>query len=286
MSGGRMQLLLMTTSDRMADRDADLARLVRSIAASRRGALDVRHVILLQRCTEAQRLAAESDLAYPATVLATSGRMSLSAARNVMLARARAEGLLKSNTVVAFPDDDCWYTPDFPERLADLFQRESGVGLLVTRVSLSPSTEWPFDANRPATVRDVLRRSSSNGIFLRGNVADKIGDFDVKLGLGTPNTSGEDTDYAVRASFVASQTLYVDLPLVGHREADLASVTKYFGGNMVVAARYALRSPTFFLEYARKFGVGCYLVLEKRLRIGDFANAVQDSMRMFGRSAG
>jgi hypothetical protein len=281
-----MQLLLMTTSDMQSDRGADLARLVGSLAGGRLHGIEIRHLILLQRCTEAQRLAAEKAMPYPATVMASAGRLSLSAARNIMLARARSEALLRPDTIVGFPDDDCWYTQGFLPKLVALFRDQDEVGLLISRVSLSPSTDWSFEANRIATVRDVLRRSSSNGIFLRGDVAAEIGDFDANLGLGTPSTSGEDTDYALRASFVARRTIYVDLPLVGHREADLASVTKYFGGNMVVAARYALRSPAFFLEFARKFGVGSYLVLGNRLKIGDFVNSIQGSMRTFGRSAG
>lgn len=281
-----MQLVLMTTSDTMSGRGADLARLCGSVAESLPTSLAVRHIVLLQRCTEAQRSALESELRYPAIVLASAARMPLSVARNVMLARARADGLLTAETIVGFPDDDCWYTPTFAHRLLDVFQDQTDLGLLITRVSLSPSSDWNPGANRAAKACDVLRRSSSNGIFVRGSVADEVGDFDVRLGLGTSNTSGEDTDYAIRASAVARRALYVDLPLVGHREPDLASVTKYFGGNMIVAARYALRSPAFFSEYARKYLVGAYLVLKRHLELGRFATAIQGSLRMFGKSAG
>ena len=281
-----MRLLLLTTSDRASDRGADLERLFRSIAANRESGLDIQHVILLQRCSEAQRRTAEMSMPYPATVLASEGRLSLSAARNVMLAAVRANGLLGRETVVGFPDDDCWYTPGFAARLVSHFHSDRGLGLLISRVSLSPQADWQGGATRVATAKDVLRRSSSNGIFVRGDVAAVIGDFDSNLGLGTPNTSGEDTDYALRASFQAQKCLFVDLPLIGHREADLASVTKYFSGNMVVASRYALRSPGLFLEYVRKFGVGSYLVIRNRLGIGDFINAIQGSMRTFGRSLG
>jgi hypothetical protein len=281
-----MQLLLMTTTDRQSNRAADLARLVRSIAESRLDGIGIQHVILLQRCSEAERLAVEAEIPYPVTVIASADRLPLAAARNVMLARVRAEKLLTREMIVGFPDDDCWYTPEFLLRLVAEFRAQRDLGLVVTRVSLAPSTDWSAQATRAATARDVLRQSSSNGIFLGGDVAAEIGDFDASLGLGTPNTSGEDTDYALRASFAAKRTLYVDLPLVGHREADLASVTKYFGGNMVVAARYALRSPAFFFEYARKLGVGSYLVIGQRLKMADFVNAIQGSMRAFGRSAG
>jgi|LNFM01.1.fsa_nt_gb hypothetical protein len=281
-----MHLLLMTTTDMRSDRKADFARMIASVADSVPRGSTVHHIMLLQRSTEQQRVATAAAIPYPATVLAIADRVSLSAARNVMLAHARESGLLQPNTLVGFPDDDCWYTPGFLSELVAEFERSTDLGLLITRVSLTPSPTWHREKMRPATSTDVLRRSTSNSIFLRGDAVIAIGDFDPSLGLGTPNVSGEDTDYALRAFFQSAQTVYVDLDMVGHREPDLESVTKYFGGNMLVASRYALRSPMLFLEYVRKFAVGGYLVMRRRLRMGDFITAIQGSVGAFGRSAG
>ena len=281
-----MQLVLLTTTDMQSDRAADFARMIKSVATSVPEGVGIEHVVLLQRSTEAQRLDAAKGIPYPATVLSRPDRMSLSAARNVMLAQVRASRVLDADTIVAFPDDDCWYTPGFLPSLVASFGGDADLGLLISRVSLTPSGRWQPTAQRQATATDVLRRSSSNSMFLRGDVVAAIGDFDATLGLGTPNISGEDTDYALRASFAARKTLYIDEALVGHREPDLESITKYFGGNLLVASRYALRSPTLFLEFARKFAVGGYLVLRKRLKPGDFVAAIHGSIGSFGRSAG
>lgn len=281
-----MQLLFMTTTDMQSDRLADLVRMIRSVAVSVPQGSSVHHIVLLQRSSEEQRRQVAAEIPYPATVLAMPSRLSLSAARNVMLAHARGHALLQPEVLVGFPDDDCWYTPGFLPGLVAEFDRDRDLGLLITRVSLTPSEMWRREVMHQATLTDVLRRSTSNSIFLRGEVVKAIGDFDASLGLGTPNVSGEDTDFALRASFAARRTTYVDLDMVGHREPDLASISKYFGGNMLVASRYAMRSPRLFLEFARKFGVGCYLVFRRRLRLSEFVNAIQGSVGAFGRSTG
>ena len=143
---------------------------------------------------------------------------------------------------------------------------------------------WQKGDERSATTSDVLRRSCSNAIFLRGSTAAAIGDFDPTLGLGTSNVSGEDTDYAIRASFAAERTTFVDRPIVGHHEADLAMITKYFRGDLIVASRYATRTTGYAYEFARKLAVGIYLVVSQRLKPAEYMAAVRDGMGVFGRT--
>ncbi|MEZ5817783.1 MAG: glycosyltransferase [Hyphomicrobiaceae bacterium] len=281
-----MQLLFLTTTDVQSDRRDELDRMIRSVAASLPAGSSVHHILLLQRATEEQRGALAASMPYPATVLALAHRVSLSAARNIMLDHARRSGLLSPDILVGFPDDDCWYPSTFLGRLVSEFERDAELGLLFTRVSLTPVEIWPRSSMRVATPTDVLRRSNSNSLFLRGAVVAAIGGFDETLGLGTPNGSGEDTDYGLRASFAAPRTVYVDQDLVGHHEGDLASKTKYFSGNLVVASRYATRHPKLFFEFARKIAVGAYLVLRRRLKMASYLNAIQGSVGAFGRSAG
>lgn len=281
-----MQLLFMTTSDLQSDRGAELERMIASVVNGLPRHCTVHHVLLLQRATEAQRAELAGRMPYPATVIALPGRVSLSAARNIMLDYVRQHDLLSPETLVGYPDDDCWYPPTLLSQLVDTFERDPDLGLLIARVSLTPTETWLPDAMREATSIDVLRRSNSNSIFVRGAVASQIGYFDATLGLGTPNGSGEDTDYGLRASFAARRTIYVDQDLVGHQEPNLASKTKYFAGNLAVASRYATRNPKLFYEFARKIGVGGYLVLRRRLRIAEFLSALLGSMGAFGRSAG
>lgn len=281
-----MKVLLLTTSDMRSGRGRELKRLVQSVAANLPTGDGLHHILLLQCCHETERLAVADEIGYPATVLAVEDRLSLSAARNIMLAHAREQKLLPTDAIVAFPDDDCWYPDGLLPRLDDTFETDPHIGLLVARVSLSPTATWRPDAVREASTADVMRRSSSNSIFLRGDIVARIGDFDPSLGLGTACVSGEDTDYALRACFVSRRTVYIDLPIVGHNEADLASRTKYFGGDMVVRSRYALHSPALFYEFARKFAVGAYLVIVRRLDIGAYCKAIVGGMRSFGRETG
>lgn len=279
-----MQFLLMTTTDMASDRSTAFARLIASVAEALPAGS--RHVFLLQRCTEEQRREAVARIPYPATVLCSPDRMSLSAARNVMLAHARGEGLLASDTIVAYPDDDCWYPHGLLPSVLAAFRDRADLGLLLVRVSLAPSLTWNRDAERIAGTAHVLRRSSSNGMFLRGDVAAAVGDFDPSLGLGTPAGSGEDTDYALRAWFAAPRTIYIDQALVGHHDGDITTRSRYFRGNMLVAGHYAVRSPALFYEFVRKFGVGACMVATKHLKMGDYLTAIQTSLRAVGKSTG
>lgn len=279
-----MQFLLFTTSDAQSNRRSDLARLIASVGAnlaSCAGA-SVHHVLLMQRCSEAERQALAATIPYPSTVLASEQRLSLSAARNAMLAHANESGLIVGDAIVAFPDDDCWYTDGLIARLAETFRTDQLLGLLIARVSLSPKAGWQRSDERTATTADVLRLSCSNAIFVRGSVARELGEFDRTLGVGTPNGSGEDTDYAIRASFAAPRTIVVNRAIVGHHEADLSVISKYFGGTMVVISRYALRSPSFFYEFARKLAVGGCLVVIHRLKPAAYLTAVRNGIGAFG----
>jgi hypothetical protein len=281
-----MQIVLMTTTDMMSKRGDDFARMIGSIAASVPDGCRVHHVVLLQRCSDRERDEVFAAIPYSATVLARAERLSLSAARNAMLAVARERNLLHPDALVAFPDDDCWYPETLLRSLVDRFSHDPDLGLLICRVSLTPGSDWTESSMRTATATDVLRRSTSNCMFSRGDVVAQVGDFDPALGLGTPRMAGEDTDFSLRASFVSRKVVFVDQPLVGHREPDLESITKYFGGNMLVASRYALRSPELFFEFGRKLCVGIYLVLRQRLGFGAYLQAVQGSLGAFGRSSG
>jgi GT2 family glycosyltransferase len=122
-------------------------------------------------------------------------------------ARARNIGLRHiANNVVGFPDDDCWYQPDFLERISDFFvQHPEQDGL----------TGWPVDENSislpqhkisgPCSITKKNAWGQGKGllycIFLRSSVVAGIGSFDDTLGVGagTPWGAGEETDYLLRA---------------------------------------------------------------------------------------
>ncbi len=272
-----MRLVLFTTSDLLAGREADFIRMVRSVELGASPDLPVTLFALLQRCDAAGKARYQELLPAGSVVVAEQGRLSLSDARNRLLEIAKGHMAL-ADCVVGFPDDDCWYPPNFVRQLVRSFSDDARLDMLVCRVSLEPvaltASALPL---APAKACDVVRRSSSNSMFFRGGLAAALGAFDRTLGLGTANGSGEDTDYALRAFLAARRAAFVDIPLVGHRESDLASVTRYFRGSIMVLGRHALRSPGLFFEFTRKLGVGAYLALRFGLPVREYAESIVNS---------
>lgn len=128
-----MRLLLMTTTDMHSDRRRDLDRMIASVANGIPSGCPVHHLLLLQRATEEQRAELAGAMPYPATILATPDRISLSAARNLMLDYAREHSLLDAATLVGYPDDDCWYPESFLSRLVAEFERDDDRGHAFTK---------------------------------------------------------------------------------------------------------------------------------------------------------
>jgi GT2 family glycosyltransferase len=126
----------------------------------------------------------------------------LRSARGISRARNVALALVEAG-VVAFPDDDCVYPPGLlhrvGERLADTPELDGLTGRAVG-FDGSAAASWRTDQ---AVLRrgDLWNRAISFTIFLRRATVEKVGDFDVELGLGsgTPWHSGEEIDYLVRA---------------------------------------------------------------------------------------
>ena len=142
----------------------------------------------------------------------------LARARNVALARVDAD-------LVAFPDDDCEYAPELLEQVARRFAANAELDGLTGRADDSP--RWKTDA--ATLTRDNLwNRAISFTIFLRREIVDRVGAFDETLGL--PASSGEETEYLIRAIDAGARIEYdpsivvhhprknVDLPVLGSRE--------------------------------------------------------------------
>jgi GT2 family glycosyltransferase len=120
------------------------------------------------------------------------------------LSRARNIGLgLVEADVVAFPDDDCVYPSGLLARVAERLQLSPELAGITGRAedaSGRSSSSWKRDA---ATLTDdnLWNRAISFTIFLRRNIVERVGSFDEELGLGSGThwSSGEETDYVIRA---------------------------------------------------------------------------------------
>jgi GT2 family glycosyltransferase len=138
----------------------------------------------------------------------------LSRARNAALALVEAD-------LVAFPDDDCVYPPGALARVAARFADETSLDGLTGRAedeSGRSSGSWQAD---PATLTDdnLWNRAISFTIFLRRETVERVGAFDERLGLGSPEpwSSGEEIDYLIRAVRAGAHIKY-DPSVVIHHE--------------------------------------------------------------------
>jgi GT2 family glycosyltransferase len=145
----------------------------------------------------------------------------LSRARNAAFGQIRAE-------LVAFPDDDCVFAPDLLERVARRFAQQPALEGLTGRAvdeegRSTPS--WARDAGL-LTRENLWDRAISFTIFLRRAVVERVGQFDERLGLGAegPWSSGEETDYLVRAIDGGAHIEYDPSLVVVHQEKVLSAV--------------------------------------------------------------
>lgn len=166
------------------------------------------------------------------------------------LSRARNVGLKHiTGDIIAFPDDDCWYGPDLLADVRQWFGAHPRIdGLSVTSQDAAGRlTGCHWDKRSGAINRaNIWRRAISYGIFLRCIVIEKVGEFDVELGVGSGTRwgSGEETDYLLRALRCGFQLEYVPSLSVFHERP-------FLGGNAAARGRsYGLG----FGHIQRKYG--------------------------------
>ena len=143
------------------------------------------------------------------------------------LSRARNAGLeLVAADVVAFPDDDCVYPPGLLSRVGELLTADAGLDGVTGRAedaSGASSGSWSQDA-AILTDDNLWNRGISFAIFLRRALVERVGGFDERLGLGSPEpwASGEEIDYLIRAVRAGARIAYDPSLVVRHdvREDD------------------------------------------------------------------
>lgn len=118
---------------------------------------------------------------------------SASAARNLGLRHAQGR-------IVAFPDDDCYYTADTLERVMALFHQHPNADVVLGQWC-PPGGEFPAGTPCPLTPRSAFHKGETYVQFFRRAMTLAVGEFDTRFGPGhTPFPGGgEDTDYLLRA---------------------------------------------------------------------------------------
>lgn len=166
------------------------------------------------------------------------------------LSRARNVGLrFAKGTIVAFPDDDCWYPTELLANVQKTFSDEPDLvgvtGICVNKegknsVAVFDNTEGPL------TRENVWRRAVSISIFAKLTDAQAIGGFDETLGVGADTRwqSGEETDFLLRLIGKGSPIKFLPTIRVGHPSVDDAPASmlierakRYSPGAGYVAAK-------------------------------------------------
>jgi glycosyltransferase involved in cell wall biosynthesis len=121
------------------------------------------------------------------------------------LSRARNVGIrYHRGTIVAFPDDDCWYPDNLIEHIISVFKSYPNLGIVTCRTvdaSGKESNGKFLPSSCSVTRSNVWRAGNSNGVFARSAVVAATGGFDETLGVGagTPFGAGEESDFLLRA---------------------------------------------------------------------------------------
>jgi hypothetical protein len=281
-----MDIVLISTCDMQGGRPQVLQRMIASVAE-----IDpplrqrVRLFLLLQRCSNEALAAFAGTVPEFVKLDACPGRLSLSAARNRLLSRALDEPLAWQQVLVAFPDDDAWYPAGTLEAIVKEFASDERLDFWFCRYSSAPvsASDPSLPPSRSPSLSDCVRRGSSNTIFLRGDVAKRIGGFDENLGVGTKNGSAEDTDVAIKALALARRSAYLDAAAVGHRDPNPALRGPYYRGTLVTLARYAGVVGGVYREFIRKLAIGCYLILSRDITPRQYLSSVRNALAELGR---
>lgn len=142
-----------------------------------------------------------------------------------------------SGEIVAFPDDDCWYTEGLLGKVIDIFHEHADWDGISGSMHDDEGRPGPGNfAVAPGYINkyNVWRRVNTNTVFLRRAVIESAGGFDEMLGPGTVTrwAASEDTDYILQILKKNHRLYYCPDLKIGHRNPvssyDLAAVNRGF----------------------------------------------------------
>lgn len=132
-------------------------------------------------------------------ILLNEPRAGLSIARNCGLRAARYD-------IIAFTDDDCRLSEHYFSGLIQHFQKDSSPVLRGGRVEPGDPLDLPMTIKTDNTPANYAPPMEPGGFIHGANMAmsrgvlKQVGFFDERFGAGTKLSSGEDTDYIIRAA--------------------------------------------------------------------------------------
>lgn len=194
-----MKLTAIVTVDHAEVLGLDFARLLESGRAE----LDAWVVVLRSKNIDARK---DCEQVLDAMQLTRVTRLVLTDPCGI--SRARNEGLkiflangVTDDDVVCFPDDDCHYAPGFGDRIRERFFA-TNTDLAITPYAPEPHlvnrSRWPLHLGEVSPV-NLMKVTSSAGIFIRASKVEPTGGFDEQFGVGSPLAAAEDVDFVLRA---------------------------------------------------------------------------------------
>ena len=193
--------------------------------------------------------------------------------------RARNLGIkAASGTLIAFPDDDCWYPDNLLAQLRDWFDRHPDFSGLFA--CLKDADHKPVGPRRPpescvCSKYNLLCLALTPGGFLRKSVVDQVGFFNEAIGVGAKSAyqSGEDLDYFLRVCELGGFLWYEAALTVHHPSFHSPERLRRTSYVYALGGAYVMRIHGFslwsFLQWlARPLGGALVSCME-----GDFENA-------------
>lgn len=191
-----------------AGRITELEFMLRSLASQT--AKDYELILVDQNVDERAARVIET-LPDEMSIRRLTARPGLIAALNIGLLQAKGD-------ILGFPDDDCWYSPDFLASLRALFESHPGWdGITVPTADSEgrPSIGKWHSSPGKLTHANAGFRGCSTSMFFRRIVYEKIGGFDENIGGGLLSPSA-DMDYLHRAVRAGFHIEYRPELMIGH----------------------------------------------------------------------
>ena len=150
-------------------------------------------------------------------------------------ARNNAINMGLSASIIAFPDDDCWYAPTVLLSVQKIFDEQPALQCVCTNV-FDPDKNLtyggrPVGIRLPITFSNIFSLPISVGIFIRRDAFELVGaQFDESLGAGTFLGSGEETELISRLLASGARILYAGDISVFHPVPDyeIRDAEKFF----------------------------------------------------------
>lgn len=145
-------------------------------------------------------------------------KISLSKARNLLLTSMKNCSSLEENDVICLVDDDGTIPDHFSENIMLVFadyRMKWALGCYLPIDQKLDTTRFPQIQIRKCSRKEILRISSSHGLYVRYGVLKSVGFFDENLGVGARIGVGEDTEMSLRLRDFTGEAPYFPI-LVAH----------------------------------------------------------------------